>query len=60
MTSALDEKMAIFQLFFSRVGLRTYHHPCTVQSLSTFYEVSLVQRSSRVSELQGSPDTAPF
>jgi len=30
MTSASDEKKATFQLFFSRVGLRTYQHPCTL------------------------------
>ena len=29
MTSALGRKMATFNCFFSRVGLRTYQHPCT-------------------------------
>ena len=30
MTSASDEKWRPFNCFFSRVGLRTYQHPCTV------------------------------
>ena len=29
MTSASDEKWRPFTCFFSRVGLRTYQHPCT-------------------------------
>ena len=29
MTSASDEKWGPFNCFFSRVGLRTYQHPCT-------------------------------
>jgi len=28
MTSASDEKWRPFNCFFSRVGLRTYQHPC--------------------------------
>jgi len=28
MTSALDEKWRPFNFYFSRVGLRTYQHPC--------------------------------
>ena len=28
MTSASDEKWRLFNCFFSRVGLRTYQHPC--------------------------------
>ena len=29
MISASDEKWRPFNCFFSRVGHRTYHHPCT-------------------------------
>ena len=32
MTSALDEKWRPFKFFFSRVGLRTYQHPCSIQT----------------------------
>ena len=28
MTSASDEKLQLFNCFVSRVGLRTYQHPC--------------------------------
>ena len=32
MTSASDEKLRPFSCFFSRVGLRTYQHPCIMAS----------------------------
>jgi len=28
MTTASEEKLRLFNRFFSRVGLRTYQHPC--------------------------------
>ena len=34
-TSASDEKWRPFNCFFSRVGLRTYQHPCTQSFIST-------------------------
>jgi len=32
MTSASDEKWRPFNCFFSRVGLRTYQHPCSAST----------------------------
>ena len=34
MTSMSDEKWRPFNCFFSRVGLRTYQHPCTLSLIS--------------------------
>jgi hypothetical protein len=36
MTSASDEKWSPFNCFFSRVGLRTYQHPCTAARVAEF------------------------
>ena len=33
MTSASDEKWRLFNCFFSRVGLRTYQHPCIAEEV---------------------------
>ena len=40
MTSAPDEKWQRFNCFFSRVGVRTYQHPCIERSKSCFYVCS--------------------
>jgi len=33
-TSASDEKWSPFNCFFSRIGLRTYQHPCILDILT--------------------------
>jgi hypothetical protein len=47
MTYASDEKWQPFNCFFSRVGLRTYQHPCTSQRQATHRKTRL-QNSLRV------------
>ena len=38
MTSASDEKWRLFNCFFSRVGLRTFQHPCTSRTCMLQYK----------------------
>jgi hypothetical protein len=46
MTSASDEKWRTFKCFFSRVGLRTYQHPCTSVNTISVTPIRKVKPSS--------------
>ena len=47
MTSASDEKWRPFNYFFSRVGLRTYQHPCIISDISSKHDIKTIATFSR-------------
>jgi len=56
----VGRKMATFQFFFSRVGLRTYQHPCTrfIWKILQMLTITISETRENFWRIQSYPNSA--